>query len=82
MGEPKERVTDFLKRSDYPGAVLLDEAKQLTHALRISSLPVCVLIGRDGRIAAVHLGNTEEDRELLRRELAAIAARQRPSDSD
>ena len=76
VGESKEVVVDFLKQTGFDGTVLLDIDETLTHALGITSLPVCVLVGKEGNVAAVHLGNTEEDRELVRRDLAKLCGRE------
>lgn len=78
IGESKSTVVDFVKRTGFDGTVLLDVDRELAKALRITSLPVCVLVGRNGKVAAVHLGNTEEDRELVRADLARICGQDPP----
>jgi peroxiredoxin len=75
VGEPKDAVAAFIEQTGFSGIVLLDADRELTHALRVTSLPVCVLVGKDGKIAAVHVGNTAEDRNLVRRDLAEIIRR-------
>lgn len=72
VGEPKEEVAEFLRKTGYQGTVLLDMEKKLTEALRITSLPVCVLVGKDGKVASVHVGSTEEDREQVRQDLKSL----------
>jgi peroxiredoxin len=82
VGESKQVVVDFLKQTGFDGTVLLDVDQQLSRALGITSLPVCVLIDQEGKVAAVHLGNTSEDRELVRRDLAALCGRGNAASDD
>jgi thiol-disulfide isomerase/thioredoxin len=55
-GDPESDVTAFAKQYDLPFIVLLDPSAQLLAKLGIGSYPTSILVGRDGKVKAIHFG--------------------------
>ena len=74
VGEDAESVRDFVEKQEYMHPVVLDPKQQATAAYRITSLPVTVLIGKNGTVQAVHVGTSREERALIRADVEALVA--------
>lgn len=58
----KEKVTaGFIRKNDYTFPVLIDEQGDAHDKYRVHSIPVIVVVGRDGIIAAHFVGVRDED---------------------
>jgi peroxiredoxin len=69
VGESAEKVRAFLKSRDFTNPVVLDSERRAARAFRITSLPVTVLLGKDGTVQAAHVGLSPEERSLIRQDL-------------
>jgi hypothetical protein len=67
VGEPREKVTAYLRRSPRHCRVVASEDTNLAAVLGTGGFPNYVLIGRDGRIAGRQSGAGGEEslRQLL-----------------
>ncbi len=74
VGEDAESVRAFVEKQKYTHPVVLDPKQQATAAYRITSLPVTVLIGKDGTVQAVHVGTSPEERALIRADMEELVA--------
>ncbi len=72
VGETPEKVRAFVEREKYTHPVVLDPQQEGAAAYRVTSVPAAVLIGRDGTLQAVHVGNSPEARELIRQDLEQL----------
>lgn len=72
VGENREPVKAFLDSIKYAHPVVLDPEQQVAEAYRVTSLPVTVLIAKDGTLQAAHVGTTPEVRTLIRRDLQQL----------
>lgn len=61
LGEDGETVGSFLDRSGYTFPVALDQYGDIGSLYPSDGIPYTVLIGRDGRIACIHLGAVGAD---------------------
>jgi thiol-disulfide isomerase/thioredoxin len=65
----------FLARTPAGFTVLLDAKGESARAWKVKGMPTSFLIGRDGKLRAMHTGFREEHIETMERELAdALAA--------
>ncbi len=67
IGESGEEIKEFLQRLKIDVPVLLDPEAKLADSYAAEAIPQTVLIGKDGRIEAVHVGYSGLD--ALRQEL-------------
>jgi len=74
VGEDADSVRAFVEKQKYTHPVVLDPKQQATAAYRITSLPVTVLIGKNGTVQAVHVGTSLEERALIRADMEALVA--------
>ena len=74
VGEDAEAVRAFVEKQKYTHPVVLDPKQQATAAYRITSLPVTVLIGKDGSVQAAHVGTSAEERALIRADIEKLVA--------
>ena len=74
VGEDAESVRAFVEKQKYTHPVVLDPEQRATAAYRITSLPVTVLIGKDGTVQAVHVGTSQEERALIRADMEELVA--------
>ena len=76
ISEEKEAVAEFIRSKELQKLpVVLDAEGQLAAAFAISAIPQTVLIGKDGRVEAVHIGvDPDESMELLRNEIETLLA--------
>ena len=69
VGEPAAAVQELVDAYKYDRPVVLDPQRQAAKALRVTSLPTSVVIGRDGTIQAAHVGNTAVIRQQIQADL-------------
>lgn len=55
-GETRDQAAGFQAQSGVSFPILLDPQEQLMDRLGISDFPTSILVGRDGRVKAVHVG--------------------------
>ena len=72
LGEQAETVQSFVAARGYQGNVLLDPEKETLSAFRISSIPVTILIAKDGTIQSYFLGSSPEVRTQIRQATEAL----------
>jgi len=72
VGESRETVRAFMESLKYTHPVVLDLEQKAAEAYRVTSLPVTVLIGKDGTLQAVHVGTAPEARALIRQDLQPL----------
>lgn len=72
VGESREPVKAFLDSIKYAHPVVLDPEQKVAEAYRVTSLPVTVLIAKDGTLQAAHVGTTPEVRSLIRQDLQQL----------
>ena len=58
VGETKATVRDFANARQYRHSILLDPEQEVAQAYGVSSVPTVVLIGPEGKVQTVHVGNT------------------------
>ncbi|MCM1058596.1 MAG: TlpA family protein disulfide reductase [Firmicutes bacterium] len=61
LGEKEDTVKSFLERNGYDFPVALDEEGDIGSLYPSDGIPYTVLIGRDGKIAYIHLGADSAD---------------------
>ena len=64
----------FVEKQKYTHPVVLDPEQRATAAYRITSLPVTVLIGKNGTVQSVHVGTSQEERALIRADMEELVA--------
>lgn len=69
VGESAAAVQSIVDAYQYDRPVILDPQRQAAKALRVTSLPTMVVIGRDGTIQAAHVGNTAVIRQQIQADL-------------
>lgn len=72
QGEDAETIKEFLEKSQLNFKVLLDTDHEAGGSYRVRGIPQLVLIDKQGKIQAVHIGYSPTIGETLRRELNAI----------
>ncbi len=72
VGEDRKPVKAFLDSIKYAHPVVLDPERKVAEAYRVTSLPVTVLIAKDGTLQAAHVGTTPEVRTLIRQDLQQL----------
>lgn len=73
VGESAEVVQQFLDETGLHLAVIMDQGP-VSDRYQVEFLPQTVIIGRDGTIAAVHVGSSSNLEAELTRELDALVA--------
>ncbi len=61
LGEAEENVKRFLEKNGYEFPVALDQEGEIGMLYPSDGIPYTVLIGRDGKIASIHLGADTAD---------------------
>ena len=74
VGEKKAQIDEFLKQQELDLPVMLDPDGEIAGAYQAQAIPQTVLIGKDGRIEAVHVGfaGPKALREILAQELDVL----------
>lgn len=72
VGETPATVRSFVKAEGYAHPVVVDVEQQAARKYGITSLPVTVLIGKDGTLQAAHVGSAPEQRALIRQDLERL----------
>ncbi len=72
LGEPEKIVRDFASRHPFPYPVLVDTEEALGEELSIYALPTVMVVDRQGRIAYLRSGIS--DQETLRQALVEAGA--------
>jgi peroxiredoxin len=72
VGEASDTVRAFTEGLKYSHPVVLDPEQRAASAYRVTSLPVTVLVGKDGTLRAVHVGTSLEERAMIRRDLQQL----------
>lgn len=72
VSESREPVKAFLDSIQYAHPVVIDPEQKVAEAYRVTSLPVTVLIAKDGTVQAAHVGTTPEVRSLIRQDLQQL----------
>ena len=55
-GEDRATVADFIAQTGFTFPVLLDPGENISNGLGVNGLPTSILIGRDGKVAYIHVG--------------------------
>ena len=71
-GESADEVQAFLAQAKYTHPVVLDPRQKATSAYHITSLPVTVMIAKDGAVQSAHVGASDEIRALIRQDLQVL----------
>lgn len=75
VNEPADAVKTFLQERELDLPVLLDPEGRIASAYSANAIPQTVLIGKGGRVEAVHVGfDAQESLELLESELESLVA--------
>lgn len=78
VSEDREAVETFLKDRELAMPVLLDPEGEIASTYAATAIPQTVLIGKGGRVEAVHVGfDFEESPELLTQEIETLLAGRR-----
>jgi len=79
VGEEPARITAFLKEQKLDVSVILDPDGDLANAYGANAIPQTVLIGKDGRVEAVHVGfaGAEAMKKILTEELTTLSKGER-----
>jgi hypothetical protein len=72
LREDRDVVSKTVADRGFLGTVLLDPQEKAVQAYRISALPVTVMIGKDGTVQAYQLGSSDQSRERIRADAAAL----------
>ena len=72
VGEPPQTVREFVDSQKYTHPVVLDPDQKAAAAFRVTSLPVTVLIGKNGTVQSAHVGFSTEDRALIRQDVEQL----------
>ncbi|MCA9311819.1 MAG: TlpA family protein disulfide reductase, partial [Phycisphaerales bacterium] len=70
--ETNEQVTEFLGKQEYTMNVLMDREGKVGDLFGVSGIPHTVIIGKDGKIADVHVGFAPGLKEELTEKLNEI----------
>jgi hypothetical protein len=76
LGEDRSTVQRTVAETGFTGQVLLDPRAETLAAFRVQTIPVTILIGKDGTVQAYHSGSTDAVRERIRADAAALLAGQ------
>lgn len=69
VGEAADTVRAFSAAKEHSHAVVLDVKQEAATAYRVTSLPVTVVIDKDGTIQAAHVGTESTVRALIKHDL-------------
>ncbi|MHB0957864.1 MAG: redoxin domain-containing protein [Pirellulaceae bacterium] len=72
LGEDRDTVSRTVTEKGFEGTVLLDPQAQAVQAYRIGAIPLTVLIGKDGTVQAYQAGSSDQVRERIRADAAAL----------
>jgi hypothetical protein len=72
LGEDRDTVSRTVMEKGFTGTVLLDPQAESLQAYRIGAIPVTILIGKDGTVQAYQTGSTDQARERVRGDAAAL----------
>ena len=72
VGEPAAEVGKFIADSGLHMNVALDEDTAVARAYKANSIPLSVLVGKDGTVQAVHVGLSPDLEKELTKELEAL----------
>ncbi len=76
LAEPKPLVETFMKQAKWDFPVLLDEKGLVGRAYRAASIPMTVIIGKDGVVEQIHVGYNREMEAELTGELTKLLSGQ------
>ena len=80
VDENQRAFETFVKRQAPPFATLRDQAHQLVNQVKVSAMPTCYLLDREGRVRFAHQGFHGAETDLaLRREIDRLLAESPPS---
>lgn len=78
VGETADVIEEFLKAKKLDIPVIVDPESRLATAFAATAIPQTVLIGKDGRVEAIHLGfDAEKSADLMRQEVESLLAGRR-----
>lgn len=72
LGEDRDTVSNAVTEKGYQGTVLLDPDAASVQLYRIGAIPMTFLIGKDGTVQAYQSGSTDEVRQQIRVQTAAL----------
>lgn len=72
VGEMPNQITPFLREYDLDLTVALDSDGRISDSYQVEGIPQTVVIGKEGRIQAVHVGYFPGMEGRLRKELDAL----------
>jgi len=74
LQEPDDKVKAFLSEKGWNFNVLMDRMGEVANQYKVNGIPQTVIIGKDGKVAAVHVGLLPNLREKLTEELEMLIA--------
>jgi peroxiredoxin len=74
VGEPPQTVRKFVESRKYRHPVVTDPDQSAATAYRVTSLPVTVLIGKDGTVQSAHVGFSTDDRASIRQDMEQLVS--------
>jgi peroxiredoxin len=72
VGEDAETVRTFVRAKRYQHSIVLDPKREAAAAYGVTALPTIVLIGKEGTVQSVYVGNTPETRVEIEREVTRL----------
>ncbi len=76
IDEKADAYASFVKKMAAPFPVVHDRAQKLVRAVEVPTMPTTYIIGRDGKVAAVHPGYRDGAEQELRKLIDAALAPQ------
>jgi len=70
--EPEDRIGDYLKKLNVTCPVALDRDGEVGGLYRVRSIPQTVIVGKDGKIRAIHVGAVSDLEATLTHELDVL----------
>ena len=73
-GEDAASIKDFLAATKIKAPIVLDPELEIWRSYRVEPIPQTVLIGKDGKVQAVHLGYSPALAGEISKEIEALLA--------
>lgn len=78
VDEKKSAMEGFLKKARPSFPIVRDAKGRLAESIALDTVPTSILLGKDGKVLAVHQGFDETSRKTLEKEIHAALASKAP----
>lgn len=74
VGEKEDEVKEFIRKYGWKTPVVIDPQSKAAQAYHVTSIPVAVVLGKDGTVQTYRTGSKPEEAQKMRKALDALLA--------